>query len=60
MLYVTPDKLIDDLEMFGFLFEALCERDLNIYAESFGAQLYHYQDYTNREIDVVIELKDGR
>ena len=60
LLRATPEKLINDLETFEFLFEALCERDLKIYAESFGAQLFHYQDYSNREIDAVIELKDGR
>ena len=60
LLKVTPDRLINDLETFGFVFEALCERDLKIYAESFGAQLFHYQDYANKEIDAVIELKDGR
>lgn len=60
LLNVTPEKLINDLETFGFLFEALCERDIKIYAESFGAQVFHYQDYTNKEVDVVIELKDGR
>lgn len=60
LLKATPEKLINDLETFGFLFEALCERDLKIYAESFGAQLFHYQDYSNREIDAIIELKDGR
>ena len=49
-----------DLETLGFLFEALCERDLCIYAESFGANLYHYQDYKNQEIDAVIELPDGQ
>lgn len=59
LLKVTPEKLINDLETFGFLFEALCERDLKIYAESFKAQVYHYQDYENREIDAVIELDDG-
>ena len=55
----TPNKLIGDLETFGFLFEALCERDLKIYAESFDASLYHYQDYAGNEIDAVIELPDG-
>ncbi len=59
LLRATPEKLIGDLETFGFLFEALCERDLKIYAESFGAQLYHYQDYAGNEIDAVIELPDG-
>ena len=52
-------KLINDLETFGFLFEALVERDLKIYADSFNAKCYHYQDYQNREIDSVIELEDG-
>ncbi len=60
LLKATPEKLIGDLQTFGFLFEALCERDLKIYAESFGASLYHYQDYANREIDAVVELEDGR
>lgn len=59
ILGATPDKLIADLNTLGFLFEALCERDLRIYAESFDAKLYHYQDYNNNEIDAVIELKDG-
>jgi len=59
LLKATPEKLLADLETLGFLFEALCERDLKIYAESFGANLYHYQDYRNREIDAVIELSDG-
>lgn len=59
LLKATPEKLLGDLETLGFLFEALCERDLKIYAESFGGQLYHYQDYQNREIDAVIELPDG-
>ena len=60
LLRATPDGLLGDLETLGFLFEALCERDLRIYAESFGANLYHYQDYKNQEIDAVIELADGQ
>lgn len=39
LLNVTPQMLLNDLETLGFLFEALCERDLKIYAESFGGQL---------------------
>lgn len=59
LLKASPEKLIGDLETFGFLFEALCERDLKIYAESFGAQLYHYQDYAGNELDAVVELPNG-
>lgn len=53
------DKLINDLETFGFLFEAMVERDLKIYSDSFNAKYYHYQDYQNKEIDCVIELENG-
>lgn len=59
LLRATPEVLLGDLETLGFLFEALCERDLRIYAEAFGAGLYHYQDYRNQEIDAVVELPDG-
>lgn len=60
LLKLTLEALLNDLETLGFMFEALCERDLRIYAESFGGTLYHYQDYKNREIDAVIELPDGK
>ena len=59
LLQATPESLIGDLETLSFLFESLCERDLRIYAEAFGGRLYHYQDYSNREIDAVIERPDG-
>ena len=59
LLKATPEKLLGDLNTFGFMFEALCERDLKIYAESFGANVFHYQDYQNREIDAVVELDNG-
>ena len=60
LLGATPASLIGDLETLGFLFEALCERDLRIYAESFGGQMYHYQDYKGQEVDAVIEWPDGQ
>ena len=60
LMNATPASLLGDLETLGFLFEALCERDLKIYAESFGGALYHYQDYQGREIDAVIELPDSQ
>ena len=59
LLNLTEEKLLNDLETFGFLFEAMVERDLKIYANSFNAKCCHYQDYLNREIDCVIELEDG-
>lgn len=59
ILDLNANKLLNDLETFGFLFEGLVERDLKIYAESFNAKLYHYQNYDNDEIDAIIELDNG-
>ncbi|HRT82081.1 MAG TPA: DUF4143 domain-containing protein [Oscillospiraceae bacterium] len=59
LMNATKDKLLNDLESLGLLFESLCLRDLSIYAESFDAKIYHYQDYNNREIDAIVEMADG-
>lgn len=59
LLNLSSDKLINDLKTFGFMFEALCVRDLKVYAGAFGAQVFHYQDYSNKEVDAVVELQDG-
>ena len=37
----------------------MVERDLKVYADSFNAKCYHYQDYQDKEIDSIIELKNG-
>lgn len=59
ILHLTKDKLLNDLNYFGFLFESMVERDLLTYVDSFNAKLYHYQDYANNEIGAVIELEDS-
>lgn len=59
LLNMNKVKLLNDLNTFGFLFKGLVERDLSIYAQSFNAKLYHYQNYDNDEIDAIIELDDG-
>ena len=60
LLNLNVDKLIGDLNTFGFLFEALVERDLKIYAETIGARLYHYRENdTGIEVDAIIEIADG-
>ena len=59
-LDLTKDKLLDDLKTFGFMFEALVERDLNIYMEYLGGKLYHFRDnVTGLEADSILEFKDG-
>ena len=58
ILNLTVDKLINDLNTFGFLFEAMVERDLKVYASTFDYKCFHYQDYLGREVDSIIELDD--
>ena len=59
-LGLTEKNAIDNLEYFGFVFESLCEHDLEVYAEHLGGKLYHYRDNYNNEIDAIVELPDGR
>lgn len=59
-LNLTPDKLLKDLNTFGFLFESLVERDLRIYIEYLGGNLYHFRDnVSGLEVDSILEFADG-
>lgn len=58
-LGASPQKLLSDLEAFGFFFESLCVRDLRVYAEALGGDLFHYRDETGLEVDAILELRDG-
>ncbi len=53
------DDLFEDMKTFGFLFESLVVRDLRIYAESIGGNVYHYRDKNDLECDAVIHLRNG-
>lgn len=58
-LGLGPKDLINDLNTFGLIFEALCIRDLRVYAESINGNVYHYRDSSNLECDAVIHLRNG-
>ena len=59
-LDLTKDKLINDLKTFGFLFEALVERDLRVYMEYLDGKLYHFRDnITGVEVDAILEFSGG-
>ena len=60
LMRATPQKLLRDLNTFGFLFESMVERDLRVYAEAHGGRLYHYRDDDGKEIDAIVEWNDGR
>ena len=60
ILGLTTESLINDVNFLGFLFEALCERDLRIYIESYNGNLYHFRDNTTGlEIDSIVEMPNG-
>ena len=59
LLRLKVKSLMNDLETFGFLFESLVLRDLQIYSAVNGFNLYHYQDYRDNEVDAVVEADDG-
>lgn len=59
-LGIGPKDLLNDLRTFGFLFETLCIRDLRIFAEALGGQVYHYRDKDGLECDAVVHLRNGR
>ena len=61
VLGLKQEHLINDFELFGFMFESLVVRDLRIYIEYLGGRIYHYHDNnTGEEVDAIVELKDGK
>lgn len=60
VMRLTPSRLLDDFNYFGFLFESLCDRDLRVYADAIDGQVFHYRDSSGLESDAVVCLNDGR
>lgn len=59
-LDLTIDKLINDLNTFGLMFEALVERDLKIYMDYLDGNVYHFRDnVTGLEVDAILEFSGG-
>ena len=59
-LDLTKEKLINDLKTFGFMFEALVERDLKIYMDYLNGELFHFRDnVTGLEVDSILEFDNG-
>ena len=63
-LGMGPGRLLSDGQTFGLLFESLCVPDLRAYAAclpgSHPGSLRYYGDSDGLEVDVIIELRDGR
>lgn len=59
-LGLGPQDLVNDLETMGLFFETLCVRDLRVYADAIGGNVYHYRDKSGLECDAVIHLRNGK
>ena len=55
----TPERLIGDLRFLGFLFESMVYRDLAIYSRASDAEVFHYRDNTNLEVDAIVQKRQG-
>lgn len=55
-----PERLVQDLNLLGFLFESMVIRDLRVYAQAADADVLHYRDSDGLEVDAIVEARDGR
>jgi hypothetical protein len=60
VMRTNPEGILTDFEYFGFLFEALCTRDIRIYAQANDGDVFHYRDKSGLEADLIVRLRDGR
>jgi predicted AAA+ superfamily ATPase len=60
VLRTNPNGILADFTFFGFLFEALCTRDIRIYAQAIDGDVFHYRDKSGLEADLIVRLRDGR
>ena len=58
-LGLNSERLLNDLNTYGFMFENLCLRDISVYAENMGGTVFHYRDNSNLEVDAIVEMQDG-
>jgi len=55
-----PDRLLQDPETLGLLFESLVIRDLRIYGQAIGASVSHYRENTGAEADAILQMRSGQ
>ena len=60
VLELNPTSVLEDFNLFGFLFEDFCLRDVRVYTEALRGTVFHYHDNSDLESDLIIRLHDGR
>ena len=60
VMRASTDRLVDDLETAGLWFESQVVQHARVYAEALDGRVYHYRDSNGQEVDLIIQLDDGR
>ena len=60
ILGLGPKDLLKDLNTMGLFFEALCVRDLRVFADAIDSKVYHFRDKNGLECDAVDHLRNGK
>ena len=60
ILGLGPKDLPKDPNTMGLFFEALCVRDLRVFAEAIDGEVYHFRDKNGLECDAVVHLRNGK
>jgi uncharacterized protein len=58
-LGASPESLLRDLRLLGFLFESLVVRDLRVYAQPLRGRVKQYRDSSGLEVDAIVEAGDA-
>ena len=56
----STQRLLDDLNWTGFLFESLVVRDLRVLSQPMEGRVLHFRDSKGLEVDAIVHLVDGR
>jgi predicted AAA+ superfamily ATPase len=58
-LGADENTLLNDLNFTGFLFESMVTHDLRVYAQANDAEVFHYRDASELEIDAIVQKHNG-
>jgi len=58
-LGANDDRLLNDLNFTGFLFESMVTHDLRVYAQANDAIVYYYRDASGLEVDSIVQKYNG-
>jgi len=59
VLGLDKEALLKDIKYTGFLFESLATHELNVYAKTNDATVFHYNDSYGFEVDAIVQKRNG-